>query len=173
MLRQILALTALFSGVPSCASAGSEARSAAPAERMRVTLRDYEAQQLFELVSESHTSRVEYYSAVRSDAARKIQTDEVVDALIDELEDRGFDDFAQAGQAPSRGNELVSRSLEIERGDKTEHWVVGRGSAADEQLRFHDCMLTFVELYNLTASYQTIENPSGGEIFPQKRSGRT
>ena len=171
MLRRSLAIASILL-FTACSSTGSRAGGDASSDgRMRVTLRNYDAEQLFELVSESHTNRVEYYSQERADAARKIQSDEVMGALVDELDSQGFEDFAQPGRAPTRKNEVVSQSLEIERGDETEHWVVGKGSAASERLRFRDCMLAFVELYNLTASYQVIENPEGSQIFPRNRGG--
>lgn len=140
---------------------------------MRVTLRNYDAAQLFELVSESHTSRVEYYSQVREDAARKIQSDEVMDALLDELGAQGFEEFAHPGRAPTQKSEVISQSLEIEHGDTTEHWIVGKGSSPVERQRFRECMLAFVQIYNLTASYQALENPQGSQIFPKTGNGGT
>ena len=171
MLHRSLAIASILLSA-ACSSSGNRAGDAATSEtRMRVTLRNYDAEQLFELVSESHTNRVEYYSHERADAARKIQSDEVMDALVDELDSQGFEEFAQPGRAPTRRNEIVSQAIEIERGDATEHWAVGKGSAAAERLRFRDCMLAFVELYNLTASYQAITNPDGSQIFPRNRGG--
>jgi hypothetical protein len=32
-------------------------------------------------------------------------------------------------------------------------------------------MLAFVELYNLTASYQVLKNPEGSQIFPRNGGG--
>ncbi len=174
MLRRSFALVAsLICCACSASGPRSDPSSRNADDRTRIALRNYDADQRFELVSESHTNRVEYYSQVRSDASRKIQSDEVMRALIEELQKQGFADFAQPGRAPSQGTEIVSQSLEIERGGETEHWVVGKGSAAEERERFRDCMLEFVQIYNLTASYQALENPDGSQIFPKNRSGRT
>ena len=169
MLRRTLAI-ALFTALCACSSTGSRSANGGDA-RVRVTLRNYDAGQLFELVSESHTNRVEYYSQEREDAARKVQSDEVMGALLDELDSRGFRAHAQPGGAPTQRSELVSQSLEIQHGDTTEHWAIGKGSAAAERESFRDCMMDFVQIYNLTASYQTLKNPEGSQIFPKKSGG--
>ena len=44
----------------------------------RVGLRDYRTGRNFELVNETHTSRVEQYSTLRDNADRKVQSDEIV-----------------------------------------------------------------------------------------------
>jgi len=158
-----------------CASpSGSASRDGE--HRTCVTLRGYQGDQLFELASESHTDRVEYYSKVRRRAARKVQSDEVMDALVEELDRGGFRRHAQDGPAPSRGGSLLTWSLEIERGEHVEHWIVGQGSQAEERTRFNECMNTFVQLYNVTASYQAVENAEGPDLFEEARArqaGRT
>ena len=140
------------------------------ASRIRITLQAYEHDQHFELASESHTDRVAYYSRLRQDAARKVARDEVMDALADELDDQGFADHSQEGRAPSRGGTLISWSFEIGRGERIDHWAIGNGSDVDERLAFHECRNVFVQIYNLTTSFQAIENPDGGHLF--KRAGQ-
>jgi hypothetical protein len=140
---------------------------------MRVTFRNYGQGARFELVGESHTDRVQYYSQARADASRKIQTDEVMDALIERLEDEGFVTHEQRGPAPdsARGG-MITMSLEVARGGDVSHWAVGRGSDPREHQAFLVCMNDFVELYNLTQAYQTIENPEGPGFFEEARSKR-
>ena len=139
---------------------------------MRVTLRGYSSGQLFELVSESHTNRVDYYSQSRADAARKIQADEVLEALIDEMESRGFDRHAKSGRAPTQAaTKAVSWGFELEVGDEITHWLTGSGAPDEERLAFQECMSAFLQLYNVSASYQTIENPEGPEFFDEPRAG--
>ena len=165
-------LCALVVGCAS-SSSGSGGASAEEGERMRVTLRDYKGGNVFELVSESHTSRVDYYSEARSDASRKIQTDEVMEVLIKELEKQGLKKHRQEGRAPSQGGAVISWGIEVEEGPQTDHWVVGKGSAVDEIQAFNECRNAFLQLYNITASYQAIENPEGKQIFQKPPQGRT
>ena len=124
--------------------------------------------QHFELASESHTDRVTYYSELRSEAARKIQTDEVMALLVEEIENDGFERYAQEGRAPSRGGEAVTRAIEIENGDRTEHWLIGNGSSVEERKAFNECLTEFLEMYNISASFQSVANPVGHEYFDRE-----
>ncbi len=168
--RSLLALLALVLGAVSCAS-GSSSRPPAPdGLARRVTLYDYAVGRHFELVGESHTARVEYYSQKRSDAARKVQTDEVMAALLEKLGDEGFVRFAQAGRAPSQGGQLITRALEVQSDDGVRHWAVGKGSNPEERIAFNACMSPFLELYNLSQSFQAIENSEGSEYFDKAQA---
>jgi len=138
----------------------------------RVLLHDYLGGQRFELVSESHTDRVQYYSSPRTDATRKVQLDQVMDALIAELDDLGFSEYRKSGPAPSRGGSVVTRGIEIQRPTGVEHWIVGSGSAPEERLEFNECLSTFMQLYNITQSYQAIENAGGAEVFDESVGAR-
>lgn len=157
----LLCAAALFA---ACSGAGTRA-DAGKGARLRVTMRDYGLAQVFELASESHTDRLAYYSSVRSSASRKVQTDDVMELLVDQLDSDGFERYAQPGRAPSSGGAALSRALEIEAGDVTSHWVIGSGSPVAERKAFNECLETFLGLYNVSASYQTVENPHGHEFF--------
>lgn len=164
--RRRLAAALLAAGLllAACSGAGTRADAKGNA-RLRVTMRDYGLTQRFELASESHTDRLAYYSRVRGDASRKVQTDEVMELLVDQLDADGFARYAQPGRAPSGGGAALSRALEVEAGDVTSHWVIGSGSPVAERKAFNACLETFLGLYNVSASYQTVENPHGHEFF--------
>lgn len=168
----VLARLCCLGAILLASCAGATASADGGGERLRVLLQDYSAGQHFELASESHTDRVAYYSEVRSEAARKIQTDEVLALLVDELERQGFAEHAQAGRAPTRAGSAVTRALEIEDGDTTRHWLIGNGSPLEERKAFNECLAQFLDLYNISASFQTIDNPRGPEFFEQEQSGR-
>jgi len=157
-LRSIAVLVCLLSG--ACASTGSPG-----SDRILVSLFDYESGRRFELASESHTDRVEYYSTVRDDAARKIQLDAVMRQLIGELNGHELAEHAQEGPAPSRGGGAISRAFEIRTGERTRHWVVGSGTPAAERLAFNDCVHSFLQLYNSSASFQAVHNDEGASFF--------
>lgn len=134
--------------------------------KLRVTLVDHAGGRRFELVNESHTSSVEYYSQPRRDAARKIVSDRLLGALLSELNGRGFSDHAQPGAAPSgNASGRVTRSLEVDRGERIDHWSVGSGTDVEERLEFMGCSSAMLEMYNLAQSYQTIDNSGGGAIL--------
>ena len=174
-MRRTSALLSLLSFVGSllAACAATSDPSGTTGDRLRVTLNDYVGGARFELVSESHTDRVAYYSNTRYDAARKIQLDIVMQELITELGRSGFGEFSREGRAPSRGGGVVTRSFEIQSNDGVEHWVVGSGSAPEQRSSFLQCTATFLELYNATQSFQAIENDAGTELFEAPKRGRT
>jgi hypothetical protein len=163
-----LALAPLAAG---CAGAGSAPD--ADGSAVLVTLHDFKSGGRFELASESHTDPVAYYSGERDDAARKIQEDAIMVAFADELERRGFEAHAQPGRAPSMGTADVIRwGLEIERAGAQAHWLVGTGSAPADWEEFQLCRDMFLELYNVTVSYQTVENASGKAYFEERAEPR-
>ena len=113
-----VALIALLGGLASCAGIGS-ANADQPA---RITLLDHQGSRRFELVNEAHTSSVEYYSVPRTEASRKVVDNDLLAALLDELEDLGLDSYARAGRAPSRApgsgssaGATLTRSIELDR----------------------------------------------------------
>lgn len=153
----------------SCASTGSG--SGGDGARLRVTLRDLRQQQHFELVSESHTSRVDYYSQPRRDGARKIEADEIVAALVTELERQGFDRYLEAGPGPSTSHGVLTRAFEVQQDERVEHWAIGQGTAPEEHAAFNECVEAFLQLYNFTSSFQTVENEAGHAFFEGKEPG--
>ena len=171
-VRVLLALGAcVTAALAACASSGSAEQGDERA--VLVALRDYRQKRVFELASESHTDRVEYYSHARKDAARKIQSDEVMGALLEELERQGLEDHEKVGPAPSTGaasSGVLEYSLEIERGSTSAHWLIGQGTLPEETLAFQQCAKTFLELYNVTLSLQSVENPEGRALFDRSKA---
>ena len=168
-----LALGLVASALAACASSGSAAQGDEGA--LLVTLHDYRQNRVFELASESHTNRVEYYSQPRKDAARKVQSDEVMGALLAELERQGLEEHESAGPAPSSGGGggVLEYGLEVERAGAIGHWLIGQGTVPEETIAFHECAKTFFELYNVTLSLQSVENPEGRALFERSRQDAT
>jgi hypothetical protein len=163
------ALPVLLAACASPRSSGGEAGGA-----RLVTLRDFRSGQRFELASESHTQRVSYYSDARSEAARKVQSDEVMAALVDELERQGLADHARDGRAPALESGGVLRwGLEVQEGERARHWLIGQGSGASDWQEFQRCRDTFLELYNVTVSFQAVRNEQGKDFFKSRPGGAT
>lgn len=165
MIRVQRVLTCLIGALLSaCASSGSASGS----DALLVTLRDFKSGKRFELASESHTERVDYYSDARQDAARKVQSDEIMVAFAEELERQGLAGHAQPGRAPTSGaGDRISWGLELEQGSTTRHWLIGKGSAPDDWQAFQRCRDTFLQLYNITVSFQAVQNESGKGFFEE------
>ena len=155
--------------VCACASAGGAQKSASTS--VLVALCNYKSGERFELASESNTKRVDYYSETRKEAVRKVQSDEIMSAFVGELGKAGFAQHAQAGPAPKvASGDVVRWGLEIQDGEQKSHWLVGSGTQGAELKTFQDCRDTFLQLYNITVSYQAVENKSGKQYFDQGQS---
>jgi len=170
LLRYVLVSACALSlslSATGCASSGS---SGGKGEKVRISLRGYKGNQFFELVSESHTNPVEYYSQARTSAARKIIDDELVVALAKEMGKRGFKKNKKPGRAPSQGGSVLTWGIEVARDSGVDHWVVGRGTPGDEMIAFGKVHTVFLEVYNAYNSYQTVTNQSGRNIFDTPKS---
>jgi hypothetical protein len=159
----------LLSGLlPACAGSGA-ARDGTPAAVL-VRLHDFRTGERFELASESHTDRLAYYSDSRHDAARKVQTDEIMSALVGELARQGYEGRARAGRAPAIGaSDVIRWGLEVQDGEVQSHWLVGSGSAPADWQAFQKCRDLFLQLYNITVSYQTVQNDEGKSYFDEQK----
>lgn len=152
----------------ACTSAG-KARAGEHGPLL-VRLQDFRTGERFELASESHTDRVTYYSGERRDAARKVQSDEIMRAFVEELARQGYGAHARTGRAPSFGSTDVIRwGLEVESETAQTHWLVGTGSQAADWQSFQKCRDTFLQLYNITVSYQAVENAGGRSYFGDQK----
>src|SRR5881628_3803421 len=110
----------------ACSSPGAAPDGGAA---LLVTLHDFRSGKRFELASESHTNRVEYYSDQRSDAARKVLPDQAMVAFVEELDHQGFGKHARTGHAPAVAQgDMIRWGLEVESRSGQTHWLVGTGS---------------------------------------------
>jgi len=159
-------LVALPCFLAACASTPTEA----PRAEVLVVLRNYQSGQRFELASESHTDRVAYYSSERGDAVRKVQVDEVMLALVAELDKRDYGTHARPGRAPESGNESTRWALELESGERELNWTIGTNDPRERWLAFQECRDLFLELYNATVSFQTVENQAGRGYFQEPQA---
>jgi len=166
-MKRLPPVAALLLGLAAlgCSSAGSKSSDSAGAAVL-VTLRNFRSGERFELASESHTDRLAYYSDARGEAQRKVQSDEIMSAFVDELERQGYADHAQAGRAPSlEGSDVVRWGIEVEDGEQRTHWLVGTSSPPNDWNAFQKCRDTFLQLYNITVSFQAVQNKEAGKKY--------
>lgn len=165
-LVRALLLTLAGTLVLACAGSPSTRTGSRSDSGVLVALRNFKSGERFELAGESHTDRVEYYSGVRGDAARKVQTDEIMSALLGELERLGFDAHARPGRAPAIDtSEVIRWGLDVVGPTGDRHWLIGTGSTPTDWKDFQKCRDTFLQLYNITVSYQTVQNTEGKQFF--------
>lgn len=163
MLRSCLLAAAGLLAV-ACSSA-PPSNPDAPSEPLRVGYVDYRNQTVLELVNTAHTDRLEQYSQVRESASRKVQSNEVMQALVEFLDQNGFPELAQPGRAPAQADERVLWSLELERGGAASHVTYPAGLPADQKRRYGLLWQAFLDTYNSTYSLQAVKVKAGETPF--------
>jgi hypothetical protein len=126
---------------------------------MRVKYVDFFRGNTFQLVNESHTNALDLYSkkVPKTQAFTKVQTDEVVQALLDRLEDQGATKRLQPGLAPSYPLGTRAGALEIEGEKGPSFWLILDKTSIDERAAFNKSAKDFVDLYNATESWQAVQ----------------
>jgi len=157
----------------ACSSTPSSGTAALDAP-VRVTLTQWHDGQYFELVNDRYTtevesqSRVELYSAVRSDAQRKVQSDEVTAELLKFFDDHGFDELSTAGHAPAPkvGATDGGWTIEVEESGQV-RFALTVGRTAEDKVALLTMIQAFFEIWNNTFSLQSVEIEEGQSPFQQ------
>ena len=157
-----LGLTLLLCACASSSSSG--AGEDGPGTPLRVTYIHYKSGQRLELVNEAHTGRLEQYSAVRADASRKVQTNDVMNGLVEVLMENGFEERAQAGSAPADAG-VMSWALEIEDDQSLRHMGPVRGVSPEDYKQQLRLAAAFVDTYNATYGLQAVELKQDSTFF--------
>lgn len=164
----------------ACAST-SETEGAAETSHygpVRIDYRDYRGTtQQLGIVNEMTVNRVEYYSNAAMPLGTKVASDEIVNVLVETFLAEDFWDYARPGKPPSssRPNEAgqpLHATLAINM-DGREGWTTIRsGLSADERESFATSVKAFVTVYNEIAAFQSVENPTGKNLFEQPKQPR-
>lgn len=167
-MSKIACVLAALLPLAGCASSGGSSGSSEPAG-VPVLARfiDYRSGVVMELVNESHTDRLEQYSQPRHDAGRKVQTDAVMEGLVEYLEDRGFDRWASAGPAPRTADSFLW-SLQLEGPGGARHVGLTRTMPEDAKQSLREMQYAFLATFNSEEAYQSIESPQ--QVRDQFRS---
>ncbi|MCY3003896.1 MAG: hypothetical protein NTV21_19035 [Planctomycetota bacterium] len=131
----------------------------------RVGLRDYRTGRNFELVNETHTSRVEQYSTLRDNADRKVQSDEIVAELVGWLESEGFGSLAQTGAAPTEKSAERVWVLEVQGPDGPRHLLVTKSTTPESYAVCRKLKAGFLDIYNATYAGQAKQMAEGETPF--------
>lgn len=145
---------------------------------LRVRYLAYRSRQSLQLVNESHSDPHRLYSQKVSveEASTKVQSDEVMDALVERLREHGFFDRAQVGPAPPMSSSSYSQAFEVEGPDGVKHWKVLDKSSEKDRRDFLLCAKDFVDLYNETIQMQAVDHApdwkgDGKQYAPPRRPG--
>ena len=123
----------------------------------------------FELVSESHTRPVDLYSTERAVPSTKVLEDDVMAALVEHLDELGFDGYARAGTAPDDGGTAFAKAIEVQEEGGSAWWALTPAASRDEIVAFGTAMKDFLDLYNLTQGWQSVDNEVGSDYFDRKK----
>lgn len=154
----------------ACTSAGSNSGRSTGPRSVSVSLVGY-GPSPFRILSESHTKRVDQYSSVSSSPSTKVQTDEVVVALVEHLEELGFESYSLPGMAPDPDTHGFNRAVEVVDEGAGAWWPLTAAAGPTEVKNFNTAVRDFLDLYNLTAGYQSVENEFGSGYFQHKKPG--
>jgi len=176
MKRLLCALS--FAGLAlSCSSSGAaggaDEAGGAKGEPLQLIFVEYKSGARMELVNESHTSKLEQYSQVRTDASRKVQSDEMISALVDYLEDNGFRKLAVPGDPPYLTGGQFYWTLQLVEPDGQAYVAEGRTTSPADKQRLRVFSQAFLSTYNYTQGWQAVEVKPGELPFkgPNIRQG--
>lgn len=168
-------LAALVAAACAAACVSSRGAGGGSADRpLRVAYHDLRSGQRLALVNEAHTDRVALYSELRGDAGTKVGTNEVVAALVEFLDERGFADLALEGAPPSTADPSWLWTLEVQDSSSSRFVAMPRGLTAQQKVPYQQVWAAFLDTYNATYGLQAVEPERGREVFqaePKKRSG--
>lgn len=175
-MRLSILLLALCLAGACTSSSGSRPSSSDPAaaqarEPVRMTVADYRSSAVFELVNEAHTSAIDQYSKVATDAARKVQEDELMLALRDYLEQEGLSKLAQPGKAPTFAKGTKAWTLEVDDARGLRHLVATPSTPPEDMKKMRGLLEAVLATYNETQGWQAVDIRAkhGEDYFNQQR----
>ena len=118
-----------------------------------------------ELANESHTNRLNQYSEPRSNANRKVQSDDLMKDLIDYLDAKGFSKEAIQGDPPYMTGGDLSWTLQLERPSGKSYVAESKTSSTREKRRLRIYSQAFLSTYNATQGWQAVKIESGEMPF--------
>ena len=165
--RSITSLGLLLLGVAGLVLTACSSTREAEGTRARIALRQFtDNADSYELRSESHTDRLEYYSSARDEANVKIMRDDLMEALLRGFDDAGYAEFARPGAGPQRApGDRLRKVIEVERDGTVTHVAMGLDSPRAEADLMRELVNGFFTAFNQIRSYQTLDTGNDDTIF--------
>jgi len=160
-------------GVASCSSSGGSSNRATDAGEagvaqdgpaLRVTYRDMRTGVAMDFASASHP-----IASSASSGATKLLDDDSMLGFLDALEAAGFNGARQDGRAPSNSRYLT-RTLEVQRDGRSEHFAVGEGSPIAQLQQMNELFNAVFVTFNNVSGWRAVENPSGAGFFDEQNA---
>lgn len=172
-----LTLLFVFAGCASSSRPDYGSTGAAPTgERLRIVLHDYRPQttapngQFMEILGQAFGTQAEIYSRpVPQGHSTKALEDIALEAIVEHLEDQGFEERSQPGPSPASSQAIFTTTLEIESDAGVRNFTVGRGSAPEDLVLMGTLRKDFMDVFNAIRSYQAFQNPDGGAFFDKQK----
>jgi hypothetical protein len=142
-------------GLAGCASSSAAAPSGM-GRPVRVLVESYRSGQAFELDNETHPDRVDLYSHTRPSAGTKVQTDDVMDAVLERFAALGL--FARAEDGRAVAGTGLLRAIEVETPEGVVHMGYGAATSQEDRHVFEQCFAAFLQVYNATYQLQSVED---------------
>jgi hypothetical protein len=152
------------------AETGAQPKPKGPAYLLRYV--EYRSGTRLELVNPAHTTAVEQYSKPRSDPSRKVTSSEWMEALVEFLHDQGWDAEVRAGKAPTMARDSLAWALELTGPEGTSFVALPIGAKPDQKKRLLTLMAAFLDTYNATPGFQTVQAEPGKLPFKQPQYSR-
>ena len=175
MKSLIPALLACALATACSSTGGSGARSSsvqeAKGQPILLVFTDYRTGARMELANESHTDRIKQYSEPRSDANRKVQSDDLMKGLVAYLDDQGFSKDATPGDPPYMTGGDLRWTLQITRPFGESYVAESQTSSTREKLRLRIYSKAFLDTYNHTQAWQAVQIESGRMPFKGPKLG--
>jgi hypothetical protein len=151
-------------------AAGARPRTGAP---VRVLYVNATSGAKCELVNDSHSDRTELYSTKKKlgEAFTKVTTDEVMEEVLKQFREVGFDTEAGPGSIPA---DAQSSAIEIESDGKVTSWINAKTKSIDSQKRFQQCARLFLSIYSNTYAPQAVDETPDWQRqnVPTKKKGQ-
>ena len=172
LLLLVFVLAGLL-GVTSCSSPGGSSNRTADAgaaglaqsgPALRVTYRDMRTGVAMDFASSSHP-----IASGAGSGATKLLDDDSMQGFLDALDEAGLDDVQQDGRAPSNSRYLT-RTLEVQRDGRSEHFAVGEGSPIAQLQQMNELFNAVFVTFNNVSGWRAVENPSGAGFFDEQNA---
>lgn len=130
----------------------------------RVTLKDHRSGVTIGLLNQSISSTSSYYSEPRAQLVYKVIPDLDMGALLKQLDEYKFFQYAQPGDGRVPG---ARSTVQVERGGQVYTLAYTTQSPQPDVDRVIQCSSAIQYVYNKHQAFQVIDNPQGEQYFQQ------